>query len=70
MIDFFNMLCELESWKVLVIVMNGMIFDLLFFYGCMLVIFFFGIVEFECDFISEWVKLGLVVVKVCGKKFG
>ncbi|PAU40616.1 DNA resolvase, partial [Klebsiella pneumoniae] len=57
---------ELENWKVSVIAMNGMAFDLSSPYGRMLATFLSGIAEFERDLISERVKSGLAVAKARG----
>jgi len=54
-----NTLRELESWKISVIAMNGMAFDLSSPHGRMLAIFLWGIAELERDLISERVKSGL-----------
>ncbi|ELL0547987.1 recombinase family protein [Salmonella enterica] len=69
-LDLLNTLRELESWKVSVIAMNGMAFDLSSPYGRMLATFLSGIAEFERDLISERVKSGLAVAKARGKKLG
>ena len=69
-IDLLNTLRELESWKVSVIAMNGMTFDLSSPHGRMLATFLSGIAEFERDLISERVKSGLAAAKARGKKLG
>lgn len=69
-IDLLNTLRELENWKVSVIAMNGMAFDLSSPHGRMLATFLSGIAEFERDLISERVKSGLAVAKARGKKLG
>lgn len=69
-IDLLNTLRELESWKVSVIAMNGMTFDLTTPHGRMLATFLSGIAEFERDLISERVKSGLAAAKARGKKLG
>ncbi|PRA80964.1 DNA resolvase [Ochrobactrum sp. MYb29] len=69
-IDLLNTLRELESWKVSVISMNGMTFDLSSPHGRMLATFLSGIAEFERDLISERVKSGLAAAKARGKKLG
>ncbi|MET0173331.1 MAG: recombinase family protein [Agrobacterium vaccinii] len=69
-IDLLNTLSELESWKVSVIAMNGMAFDLSSPHGRMLATFLSGIAEFERDFISERVKSGLAAAKARGRKLG
>ncbi|MBY5774823.1 recombinase family protein [Rhizobium leguminosarum] len=69
-IDLLNTLRELESWKVSVIAMNGMAFDLSSPHGRMLATSLSGIAEFERDLISERVKSGLVAAKARGKRLG
>lgn len=69
-IDLLNTLRELESWKVSVIAMNGMAFDLSSPYGRMLATFLSGIAEFERDLISKRVKSGLAAAKARGKRLG
>ena len=69
-IDLLNTLRELEGWKVSVIAMNGMAFDLSSPHGRMLATFLSGIAEFERDLISERVKSGLAAAKARGKKLG
>lgn len=69
-IDLLNTLRELESWRVSVIAMNGMAFDLSSPHGRMLATFLSGIAEFERDLISERVKSGLAAAKARGKKLG
>lgn len=63
-----NTLRELESWKVSVIAMNGMAFDLSSPHGPILATFLSGIAEFERDLISERVKTGLAAAKARGKR--
>lgn len=69
-VDLLNTLRELESWKVSVIAMNSMAFDLSSPHGRMLATFLSGIAEFERDLISERVKSGLAAAKARGKLLG
>lgn len=69
-IDLLNTLRELESWKVSVVAMSGMTFDLSTPHGRMMATFLSGIAEFERDLISERVKSGLAAAKARGKKLG
>lgn len=69
-IDLLNTLRELESWKVSIIAMNGMAFDLSSPHGRMLATLLSGIAEFERDLISERVKSGLAAAKARGRKLG
>lgn len=68
--DLLNTLRELEGWKVSVVAMNGMTFDLSSPHGRMLATFLSGIAEFERDLISERVKSGLAAAKMRGKRLG
>jgi DNA invertase Pin-like site-specific DNA recombinase len=68
--DLLNTLRELEGWKVSVVSMNGMTFDLSSPHGRMLATFLAGIAEFERDLISERVKSGLAAAKARGKRLG
>jgi DNA invertase Pin-like site-specific DNA recombinase len=69
-VDLLHTLRELEGWKVSVIAMNGMAFDLSSPHGRMLATFLSGIAEFERDLISERVKSGLAAAKARGKRLG
>ena len=69
-VDLLHTLRELESWKVSVIAMNGMAFDLSSPHGRMLATFLSGIAEFERDLVSERVKSGLAAAKARGKRLG
>ncbi|MEP7456180.1 recombinase family protein [Phyllobacterium sp. SB3] len=69
-IDLLNTLRELEGWKVSLIAMNGMVFDLSSPHGRMLATFLSGIAEFERDLISERVRSGLAAAKARGKRLG
>jgi len=69
-IDLLGTLRELESWKVSVIAMSGMTFELSTPHGRMMATFLSGIAEFERDLISERVKSGLAAAKARGKKLG
>ncbi len=68
--DLLHTLRELEGWKVSVIAMNGMAFDLSSPHGRMLATFLSGIADFERDLISERVKSGLAAAKARGKRLG
>ncbi len=63
-IDLINTLRELENWKVSIIAMNGMAFDLSSPQGRMVATFLSGIAEFERYLISERVKSDLLAPKV------
>ena len=69
-IDLLNTLRQLESWKVSLIAMSGMTFDLASPHGRMMATLLAGIAEFERDLISERVKSGIAAAKARGKKLG
>ena len=62
------MLHRLAGWKVSVVAMNGMTFELDTPHGRMMATMLAGIVRFERDLISERVKSGLAAAKARGKK--
>lgn len=69
-IDLLDTLRALESWKVSVIAMSGMTFDLSSPHGRMLATVLSGIAEFERDLIGERVRSGLAAAKARGKRLG
>jgi putative DNA-invertase from lambdoid prophage Rac len=69
-LDLLNTLRELDSYRVSVIAMNGMTFDLSTPHGRMMATFLSGIAEFEHDLISERVKSGLAAARARGRKLG
>ena len=69
-IDLISTLQELESYRVSLIAMTGMMFDLATPHGRMLATVLAGIAEFERDLISERVKSGLAAAKARGKVLG
>ncbi|WP_407261270.1 recombinase family protein [Klebsiella pneumoniae] len=71
-LDLLNTLRELENWKVSVIAMNGMAFDLSSPYGRMLATFLSGIAEFEriSSASGSSQALPFAVAKARGKRLG
>lgn len=69
-IDLISTLQELESYRVSLIVITGMTFDLATPHGRMLATVLAGIAEFERDLISERVKSGLAAARARGKVLG
>lgn len=69
-VDLLSTLRDLESWKVSLIAMSGMTFDLTSPHGRMMATMLAGIAEFERDLIGERVKSGLAAAKARGKVLG
>ena len=68
--DLRTTLHRLAGWKVSVVAMNCMTFELDTPHGRMMATMLAGIAQFEHDLISERVKSGLTAAKARGKKLG
>lgn len=68
--DLLDVLGKLAAWKVSVVAMSGMTFELETPHGRMMTTLLAGIAQFERDLISERVKSGLAAARARGKKLG
>jgi DNA invertase Pin-like site-specific DNA recombinase len=64
------MLKALETWRVSVIAMNGLAFDLSTPHGRMMATIIAGIAEFERELIQERIRSGIAAAKARGKRLG
>jgi putative DNA-invertase from lambdoid prophage Rac len=69
-LDLLHTLKELENWRVSVIAMNGLAFDLSTPHGRMMATIIAGIAEFERDLIQERIRSGIAAAKARGKRLG
>ena len=68
--DLLDTLYRLARWKVSVVAMSGMTFELDTPHGRMMATMLAGIAQFESDLLSERVKSGLAAARARGKKLG
>ena len=70
MIDLVQTLQALQSWKVSILAMNGLQFDLTTPHGKLIVSVLASLAEFERDLLRERVRSGLAAAKARGVKLG
>jgi DNA invertase Pin-like site-specific DNA recombinase len=69
-LDLLHTLKQLESWRVSVIAMSGLAFDLSSPHGRMLATILAGIAAFERELIQERIRSGIAAAKARGKRLG
>jgi DNA invertase Pin-like site-specific DNA recombinase len=69
-LDLLHTLKELEAWRVSVIAMNGLAFDLSTPHGRMMATIIAGIADFERELLQERIRSGIAAAKARGKRLG
>ena len=68
--DLLHTLKEFETWRVSVIAMNGLAFDLATPHGRMMATILAGLADFERDLLQERIRSGIAAAKARGKRLG
>jgi putative DNA-invertase from lambdoid prophage Rac len=68
--DLLATLKELEAWRVSLVALNGMTFDLTTPHGRMMATLLAGIAEFERELTQERIRSGIAAAKARGKRLG
>ena len=68
--DLLHTLKEFETWRVSVIAMNGLAFDLATPHGRMMATILVGLADFERDLLQERIRSGIAAAKARGKRLG
>ena len=69
-LDLLHTLKELDAWRVSVIAMNGLAFDLSTPHGRMMATIIAGIADFERELLQERIRSGIAAAKARGKRLG
>jgi putative DNA-invertase from lambdoid prophage Rac len=69
-LDLLHTLKELETWRVSVIAVNALTFDLSTPHGRMMATIISGIAEFERELIQDRIRSGIAAAKARGKRLG
>ncbi|HJU16760.1 MAG TPA: recombinase family protein [Stellaceae bacterium] len=69
-LDLLHTLKELETWRVSVIAMNGLAFDLSTPHGRMMATIIAGIADFERELLQDRIRSGIAAAKARGKRLG
>ena len=69
-VDLLHTLEDLQAWRVSVIALNGLAFDLSTAAGRMMATVIAGVAQFERELIQERIKSGMAAAKARGRKLG
>ena len=69
-VDLLHTLEDLQAWRVSVIALNGLAFDLSTASGRMMATVIAGVAQFERELIQERIKSGMAAAKARGRKLG